>query len=83
MYQMQTKRYCRSGYQALHEMFLRNSSRGIRAIEEREDYVTPADRLIRTKEETIRLLQEQMRDTVKRIIKLRGEIRELRESHES
>uniref|UniRef100_A0A6M3XHC9 Uncharacterized protein n=1 Tax=viral metagenome TaxID=1070528 RepID=A0A6M3XHC9_9ZZZZ len=36
------------------------------------------DRLIRTKEETIRLLQEQMRDTVRRIIKLRGEIREIR-----
>jgi len=35
-------------------------------------------RLIRTKEETIRLLQEQMRDTVRRIIKLRGEIREIR-----
>jgi len=40
------------------------------------------DRLIRLKLETIRLLQEQMRDTVKRIIKLRGEIREIKESHE-
>ena len=40
--------------------------------------MTPADRLLRTKEETIRLLQEQMRDNVRRIIKLRGEIRELK-----
>ena len=36
------------------------------------------DRLIRTKEETIRLLQEQMRDQVRRIIKLRKEIAELK-----
>ena len=36
------------------------------------------DQLIRTKEETIRLLQEQMRDQVRRIIKLRGEIAELK-----
>ena len=40
--------------------------------------MTPPDRLIRTKEETIRLLQEQMRDNVRRIIKLRGEIKELK-----
>ena len=43
--------------------------------------MTPADRLIRLKEETIRLLQEQMRDQMRRIVKLRGEIRELKESH--
>jgi len=36
------------------------------------------DRLIRTKEATIRLLQDGMRDQVRRIIKLRGEIAELR-----
>ncbi|MFH1561938.1 MAG: hypothetical protein ABIF11_00770, partial [Nitrospirota bacterium] len=40
------------------------------------------DRLIRQKLETIRLLQEQMRENVRRIIKLRGEIREIKESHE-
>jgi len=38
-------------------------------------------RMIRTKEETIRLLQEQMKDNVRRIVTLRGEIRELKESH--
>ena len=36
------------------------------------------DCLIRTKEATIRLLQEGMRDQVRRIIKLRGEIMELK-----
>ena len=38
--------------------------------------MTPANRLIRQKEETIRLLQEQMKDNMRRIVKLRGEIRE-------
>ena len=36
------------------------------------------DRLIHTKEEAIRLLQEQIRDQVRRIIKLRGKIAELK-----
>ena len=44
--------------------------------------MTPYDRLIRQKEETIRLLQEQMKDNMRRIVKLRGEMRGLRESHE-
>ena len=36
------------------------------------------DRLIHTKEEAIRLLQDVMRAQVRRIIKLRGEIAELK-----